>query len=253
MTSATVSQILSTNIAEASLTIDDVVFVVDCGKVKEKSYDHNSRISQLKVSWIARSNAEQRCGRAGRCRNGFCFRLYSQREFDGLNPNQVAEMKRAAIHDVCLHAKMFAPDNMAAKRFLELAPEPPIPGAVDKSLEFLEQLGALFTPDKAVGKQSNGRLAREPELTELGRLVAHLPLDPQLARLLLFGLALKCLHPVLSLVAALSHRDPCESARCCCAWSFGSCPLQSSCPSERSGPTRSLPGTSSAGSTTPTT
>jgi HrpA-like RNA helicase len=55
--------ILSTNIAEASLTIDDVVFVIDCGKVKEKSYEHNSRISQLKVSWIAKSNAEQRAGR----------------------------------------------------------------------------------------------------------------------------------------------------------------------------------------------
>ncbi|CAD5211479.1 unnamed protein product [Bursaphelenchus xylophilus] len=200
--------ILSTNIAEASLTIDDVVFVIDGGKVKEKTYDHVSRISQLKVSWIARSNAEQRAGRAGRCRNGYCFRLYSLRDYDQMSATQMAEMKRVAIHDVCLHAKMFAPDNMPVRRFLELAPEPPVPGAIDKSLEFLEQLGALFTSDRLAAFKYNQQKQKEPELTELGRLVAHLPLDPQLARLLLFGLALKCLHPVLGLVAALSHRDP---------------------------------------------
>lgn len=92
--------ILSTNIAEASLTIDDVIFVVDCGKVKEKVYDHQTRISQLQCVPIAKSNAEQRSGRAGRCRNGFCFRLYSEEEYNRMSQTQVAEMKRAAIHDV---------------------------------------------------------------------------------------------------------------------------------------------------------
>ncbi|CAD5207263.1 unnamed protein product [Bursaphelenchus okinawaensis] len=202
--------ILSTNIAEASLTIDDVVFVIDCGKVKEKTYDHVSRISQLKVSWIARSNADQRSGRAGRCRNGYCFRLYSKRDFEMMSPTQVAEMKRVAIHDVCLHAKMFAPDKMPVRKFLELAPEPPVPGAIDRSLEFLEQLGAVSIADRLAASKYNQQKQKDPEpvLTELGRLVAHLPLDPQLARLLLFGVALKCVHPVLGLVAALSHRDP---------------------------------------------
>ena len=66
--------------------------------MKEKSYDHESRISQLKVQWIAKSNAEQRSGRAGRCRNGFCFRLYTQEQHDVLDVTQNAEMKRAAIH-----------------------------------------------------------------------------------------------------------------------------------------------------------
>ncbi|KAL6729416.1 hypothetical protein Aduo_000470 [Ancylostoma duodenale] len=202
--------ILSTNIAEASLTIDDVVFVVDCGKVKEKTYDHTSRISQLKVTWIAKSNAEQRAGRAGRCREGYCFRLYSVEDYDEMLETQMAEMQRTAIHDVCLHAKMFAPENMTVKQFLQMAPEPPVADAVDKSMDFLEQLGALYseasTSDTELTIQSSPNT--EPQLTDLGRLVAQLPLDPQLARLLLFGVVLRCLNPVVTLVAALSHRDP---------------------------------------------
>ncbi|KIH45441.1 helicase protein [Ancylostoma duodenale] len=179
--------ILSTNIAEASLTIDDVVFVVDCGKVKEKTYDHTSRISQLKVTWIAKSNAEQRAGRAGRCREGYCFRLYSVEDYDEMLETQMAEMQRTAIHDVCLHAKMFAPENMTVKQFLQMAPEPPVADAVDKSMDFLEQLGALYseasTSDTELTIQSSPNT--EPQLTDLGRLVAQLPLDPQLVILAL--------------------------------------------------------------------
>uniref|UniRef100_A0A0M3IGK9 HA2 domain-containing protein n=1 Tax=Ascaris lumbricoides TaxID=6252 RepID=A0A0M3IGK9_ASCLU len=248
------TSILSTNIAEASLTIDDVVFVVDCGKVKEKTYDHSTRINQLKMAWIAKSNAEQRAGRAGRCRAGYCFRLYSVDDYDRMNPTQasfhllhlffcshccftqvvssqggnfqVAEMKRAAIHDVCLHAKMFAPENMSVKKFLSLAPEPPSPQAVEWSLEFLEasysyfryryetrrhiymhvfqQLGALYGDRSATAAYEGrfsvyGRERREPDLTELGRHIAQLPLEPQLARLLLFGIALRCFNPVVTL------------------------------------------------------
>ncbi|WKX89682.1 hypothetical protein Q1695_008934 [Nippostrongylus brasiliensis] len=202
--------ILSTNIAEASLTIDDVVFVIDCGKVKEKTYDHTSRISQLKVTWIAKSNAEQRAGRAGRCREGFCFRLYSREDYDVMLETQMAEMQRTAIHDVCLHAKMFAPENMTVKQFLQMAPEPPLADAVDKSMAFLEQLGALYSEASTsdIDVTSIPPPYVEPQLTDLGRLVAQLPLDPQLARLLLFGVALRCLSPVVTLVAALSHRDP---------------------------------------------
>ena len=215
--------ILSTNIAEASLTIDDVVFVIDCGRVKEKTYDHHSRISQLKVVWIAKSNAEQRSGRAGRCRHGYCFRLYSEEEYNAMNETQVAEMKRAAIHDVCLHAKMFAPNNMAVKDFLGMAPEPPDPKAIENSFAFLLQLGALFdfsgsSPfDPEVGPPSyqRGRASDvEPDLTELGMIIAHLPLEPQLARMLLYGVAFRCFNPIVTLVAALSHRDPCKFCLC---------------------------------------
>uniref|UniRef100_A0A183BVC1 RNA helicase n=1 Tax=Globodera pallida TaxID=36090 RepID=A0A183BVC1_GLOPA len=245
--------VLSTNIAEASLTIDDIVFVIDCGKAKMKGYDHNTRVSQLKCQPIAKSNAEQRKGRAGRCRPGFCFRLYSHEEFIKMDDNQIPEMMRSAIHEVCLHAKMFAPGNLTVQQFLKLAPDPPADEIVENSLLFLEQLGALYRaplpvappppppPDtflarcprrprrgisrfESLGAPVNRRIqlycpssfdslchwlgVEEASLTELGRTIAHLPLEPQPARLLLFGIALRCVGPVLTLVAALSHRDP---------------------------------------------
>lgn len=161
---------------------------------------------------------------------------------------QIAEMKRAAIHDVCLHAKMYAPPKMPVKDFLALAPEPPSTNAVEWSLEFLEvfhflywfrtfyvasvmvadkvkfqQLGALHNDrqnrleKKSVRGAQNDRynmcdrsIKKEPDLTYLGRHIAQLPLDPQLARLLLFGTAFKCFNPTVTLVATLSHREPCK-------------------------------------------
>nr|CTP80797.1 Bm4243 [Brugia malayi] len=210
--------ILSTNIAEASLTIDDVVFVIDCGKVKEKIYDHSTRISQLKMTWIAKSNAEQRAGRAGRCRSGYCFRLFTMEDYARMNPTQLPEMKRSAIHEVCLHAKMFAPRKYSVRQFLLNAPEPPAAIAIDRSFEFLEQIGAVFKCRQESSQMShltdnsyfsNARDRNgEPDLTDLGRHIVQLPLCPQLARFLLFGICLKCLSPVLTLVATLSHRDP---------------------------------------------
>ncbi|CAJ0565480.1 unnamed protein product, partial [Mesorhabditis spiculigera] len=221
--------ILSTNISEASLTIDDVVFVIDCGKVKEKTYEHDSRISQLKVQWIARSNAEQRSGRAGRCRNGFCFRLYSLAEYDASSHH-----KPPSCNEVVLHAKMFAGDQVSVREFIRQAPEPPRAESVESSISFLEQLGALYDqaanndeidprPERLSFYQMQQNFqkpgfyntlgflsmkSREPMLTPLGRTIALLPLEPQLARLLLFGVALKCLDPIISLVSILSHRDP---------------------------------------------
>ncbi|CAD6184879.1 unnamed protein product [Caenorhabditis auriculariae] len=200
--------ILSTNISEASLTIDDVVFVIDTGKVKEKVYDHNMKFSQLKTTSIAKSNAEQRAGRAGRCSEGYCFRLYSRKEYDAMPTTQIAEMQRSAIHDVCLHAKMFAPDRIRVADFLKSAPEPPSEQSIEQSLEFLEKIGALYSEAKTNDFFNDLPAKEEPQLTDLGRLIAHMPLEPQLARLLVFGVALKCLTPIVGLVAILSNRDP---------------------------------------------
>lgn len=116
-------------------------------------------------------------------------------------------MRRAAIHELCLHAKMFAPNGMTVRRFLDCAPEPPIPLAIDRSLEFLEQIGALYNYEKSFQPPSmfnesyrDENQQVEPKLTSLGRLIANLPLEPQLARLLLYGVAMSVLQPIITLV-----------------------------------------------------
>lgn len=206
--------ILATNIAEASITIEDVIFVVDTGKVKEKWYDHEAKLSTLAVKSIARSNAEQRSGRAGRVAKGYCIRLYSEKTFDTMAETQVAEMKRAAIYDVTLHAKLFAPDNMRIAEFLALAPEPPDEKSIIQSIDFLEQVGAFYRSDRnsneslPEGECGENKEHTDPELTDMGRLMARLPLDPQLSRMLLFGLTLKCLAPIVNLVSLLASREP---------------------------------------------
>jgi ATP-dependent RNA helicase DHX36 len=112
---------------------------------------------------------------------------------------------------------MFAPHGMSVRRFLDCAPEPPLPQAIDRSLEFLEQLGALYNQEKSLQPPSyfteqymKETSHPESKLTNLGRIIASLPLEPQLGRLLLYGVAMSVLHPIITLVAALAHREPCK-------------------------------------------
>lgn len=195
---------------------------MDTGKVKEKSFDHEAKLSTLTVKPIARSNADQRSGRAGRVANGYCIRLYTEQEYNSMPETQIAEMKRAAIYDVTLHAKLFAPKTLKISEFLSLAPEPPEKESILQAITFLEQIGAFYTPIKIYDNSGNeeglkndeeaenSENPEDPELTDLGRLMARLPLDPQLSRMLLFGLALKCLTPIVNLVALLASREPCK-------------------------------------------
>uniref|UniRef100_A0A915MGP4 RNA helicase n=1 Tax=Meloidogyne javanica TaxID=6303 RepID=A0A915MGP4_MELJA len=248
--------ILSTNIAEASLTVDDVVFVIDSGKAKEKSYDSSTHVARLNCCWISQSSAEQRKGRAGRCQSGYCFRLYTLEDYNKMEPSQLPEIKRTAIHEVCLHAKMSAPGGLTVQEFLRQAPDPPDEFIVEQSMLFLELLGALQSPQtwddfntpsdgyvdynysptqrntnhrnrgtlyQKMSRSSNisprsctqynfedalNDIQKEADITEIGKIITHLPLDPKLARLLLFGLSFKCLNPITTLVAAISYRDP---------------------------------------------
>ena len=106
--------VLSTNVAETSITIDDVVFVIDCGKMKEKTYDPYSKMSSLASGWISKANAKQRAGRAGRSRPGVCFRLYSQKMFEQMDEYQTPELLRTPLEEVCLQIKLLQLDESAA-------------------------------------------------------------------------------------------------------------------------------------------
>eukprot|EP00911_Craspedida_sp_UC1_P000583 UC1_evm4s445 len=185
--------ILSTNIAEASVTIDDVVYVVNAGKVKEKAFDSLTGVATLNMGWASQASAQQRKGRAGRCRAGLCFHLFSQARRETLPAFQAPELLRTPLDELCLQAKMLRPDLDSVAHFLAKAPDPPLPRSIAHGLELLLQIDAINERE---------------EVTALGRCLGRLSLEPAPGRMLLGALALGCLDPVLTLVSARSYRSP---------------------------------------------
>lgn len=185
--------ILSTNIAETSITIEDVVFVIDIGKAKEKVYDSYNKLSALQTQWISRACAKQREGRAGRVRPGCCFKLYSNQRHTHMADERVPEILRVSLEELCLNAKIIAHNTMNIYNFLSLAPDPPTSNSISAAIENLQSLGAL---DK------------EEELTKLGEYLAQLTLEPRLGKMLIYGCIFKCLEPMLTMAAAMAHKDP---------------------------------------------
>ncbi|KAF8535812.1 P-loop containing nucleoside triphosphate hydrolase protein, partial [Trichophaea hybrida] len=134
--------ILSTNIAETSITIPDVKFVVDAGKLREKQYEQARRITQLVCTWVSKSNSKQRAGRAGRVQNGTYYALFSRNRFDSLRATGLPEMLRSDLQEICLDIKLQGFKDPIA-RFLSEAIEPPAPHAIEASLRQLLALGAI--------------------------------------------------------------------------------------------------------------
>lgn len=175
--------IISTNVAETSVTIPDVQHVVDSGKLREKQYDQVRRITSLVCTWISKSNAKQRAGRAGRVQNGNYYAMYSKERYDSLRPIGLPEMLRSDLQEVCLDVKAQAFDT-PVREFLAGAIEPPSPKAVDISVVNLQKLDALTD---------------EEEITSLGRLLASLPVHPNLGKMIVLGIIFRCLDPILIL------------------------------------------------------
>ncbi|XP_075457659.1 3'-5' RNA helicase YTHDC2 isoform X2 [Ascaphus truei] len=185
--------ILSTNIAETSITVNDVVFVIDSGKVKEKSFDALNHVTMLKMVWISKASAIQRKGRAGRCRPGICFRLFSRLRFQNMLEYQTPELLRMPLHELCLHTKLLAPINCPIADFLMKAPEPPPALIVRNAVQMLKTIDAMDTWE---------------DLTELGYHLADLPVEPHLGKMVLCAVVLKCLDPILTIACTLAYRDP---------------------------------------------
>ncbi|KAF2323819.1 hypothetical protein GH714_042404 [Hevea brasiliensis] len=183
--------VLATNIAESSITIDDVVYVVDCGKAKETSYDALNKLACLLPSWISKASAHQRRGRAGRVQPGVCYRLYPKIIHDAMLQYQLPEILRTPLQELCLHIKSL--QLGAVGSFLAKALQPPDPLSVQNAIELLKTIGALDDNE---------------ELTPLGRHLCTLPLDPNIGKMLLMGSVFQCLNPALTIAAALAHRDP---------------------------------------------
>ncbi|KAF8397984.1 hypothetical protein HHK36_016910 [Tetracentron sinense] len=183
--------VLATNIAESSITIDDVVYVIDCGKAKETSYDALNKLACLLPSWISRASAHQRRGRAGRVQPGFCYRLYPKMIHDAMLQYQLPEILRMPLQELCLHIKSLQLGAVAS--FLAKALQPPDPLSVQNAIELLKTIGALDDME---------------ELTPRGRHLCMLPLDPNIGKMLLMGSIFQCLDPALTIASALAHRDP---------------------------------------------
>ncbi|WFD23873.1 RNA helicase [Malassezia equina] len=185
--------ILSTNIAETSVTIPDVVYVIDSGRVKEKRYDPERHLSSLVSAWVGTSNLNQRAGRAGRHRPGEYYGVLSKARYDQLNVHQTVEMKRVDLSNVVMHIKALGISGMEVEDVLAAAIEPPASERVKAAMHDLKRIGALDY---------------HMNLTSLGKVLQHLPLDVSIGKMCLYGAFYRCLDPVLALAAILTNRDP---------------------------------------------
>ncbi|GBP79903.1 Probable ATP-dependent RNA helicase YTHDC2 [Eumeta japonica] len=184
--------IISTNIAETSITIDDVVYVIDSCKVKEKYYESSGGVCSLQCVWTSRACCQQRAGRAGRTKPGHCFHMCSRRRFKNLPQNSVPEIIRVPLQELCLHTKLLAPGNTPIADFLSKALEPPSFLAVRNAVTLLKTIGAL-TPTE--------------DLTEIGQHLLDLTVEPKLGKMLLYACVMKCLDPVLTIVCSLANKE----------------------------------------------
>ncbi|CAN1351884.1 DExH-box ATP-dependent RNA helicase DExH6 [Linum perenne] len=184
--------VLSTNIAESAITIDDVVYVIDSGRMKEKSYDPYNNVSTLQTSWTSKASAKQREGRAGRCQPGICYHLYSRLRAASLPDYQVPEIRRIPIEELCLQVKLLDP-NCKIQDFLQKTLDPPITESISNAVGVLEEIGAL---------------SADEQLTELGKKLGCLPVHPLISKMLFFAVLMNCLDPALTIACAADYRDP---------------------------------------------
>ncbi|KAK3610344.1 hypothetical protein CHS0354_029813 [Potamilus streckersoni] len=178
--------VVATNIAEASITINGIVYIVECGFVKLKAYHPKTGIESLMVTPVSQASANQRAGRAGRVRAGKAFRLYTEEEYDKLPPSTVPEMQRSDLAPVILQLKALGISNVLRFHFLSA---PPAQNMI-RGLELLYALGAL---------DENGNLTYP-----LGLQMAEFPLTPMFAKMLLISGEFKCSEEAIT-IAAMSQ------------------------------------------------
>ncbi|KAL1348841.1 hypothetical protein AAHE18_07G109400 [Arachis hypogaea] len=183
--------VLATNIAETSITINDIVFVLDCGKEKESSYDALNNTPCLLPTWISKVSAQQRRGRAGRVQPGECYHLYPRCVYDAFAEYQLPEILRTPLQSLCLQIKSLKLGPIS--EFLSRALQSPEILAVQNAIEYLKIIGAFDDNEN---------------LTLLGHYLTMFPMEPKLGKMLILGAIFNCLDPILTVTASLSVRDP---------------------------------------------
>jgi ATP-dependent helicase HrpA len=183
--------VLATNVAETSLTVPGIRYVIDTGLARVKRYSLRNKVEMLRVESISQAAAQQRAGRCGRVANGVCVRLYSEEDFAKRPAYTEPELLRSSLASVILRAKSLGLEEIENFPFLD----PPTPRAVTDGYALLHELNAV---------------AEDRRLTPVGLELAKLPLDPRVARMLVAARAEGCLEQVLIIAAALSVQDPRE-------------------------------------------
>ncbi len=181
--------VLATNVAETSLTVPGIRYVVDAGLARVKRYSYKNKVEQLQIEAIAQSAANQRAGRCGRVAAGVCIRLYDEQEFKQRTAFTEPEILRSSLAAVILRMKSLRLTDVESFPFIE----PPPGRAIADGYQLLQELGAM--------DDSN-------ELTAVGKELAKLPLDPRVGRMILAARDNQALSEVLIIAAALSVQDP---------------------------------------------
>ncbi|WVQ98990.1 hypothetical protein IAU59_006122 [Kwoniella sp. CBS 9459] len=208
--------VVATNVAETSVTIPDVIYVVDGGRVKETQYDADSGMQKLVECWTSRASGRQRRGRAGRTQPGECYKLYTRRTENNSMPRfPIPEILRTPLEALFLQVKAMNEDT-DVKAFLSKAIDPPKMDAINAAWQTLQDLGAVESED------------HKSRLTALGRHMSMIPVDLRLAKMLVLATIFKCLDPILTIAALLSakplftspmeKRDESKKARESFAW-----------------------------------
>ncbi len=207
--------IVATNVAETSLTIPGITFVVDTGLARIPRYSPRTRTTAMPVTPVSRSSADQRKGRCGRVANGVCVRLYSEEDYLSRPPYTPPEILRANLAEVILRMLALNLGDVAAFPFIDA----PDPKSIADGFNLLYELGAIQEGEiekgeggrrKAEVGSGKGEGGKTVELTEIGRMMARIPLDPRLARMLIEARREGCLEEMAIIAAALSIQDPRE-------------------------------------------
>ncbi|GAA5146071.1 ATP-dependent RNA helicase HrpA [Nocardioides marinquilinus] len=224
--------VLATNVAETSLTVPGIRYVVDTGVARISRYSVRTKVQRLPIEPVSQASANQRAGRCGRVAPGIAVRLYSEDDYLARPEFTEPEILRTNLASVILQMASLGLGDIARFPFVE----PPDRRNVQAGLQLLEELGALMPASAVVpdvdqgpdardldsrqglsgrrgrGRRQQGRRRRDdgPQLTELGRRLARLPIDPRLARMILEAERLGCVREVIVIAAALSLQDPRE-------------------------------------------
>jgi len=192
--------VLATNVAETSLTVPGIRYVVDSGLARIKRYSTRNKVEQLRIEPVSQASSNQRAGRCGRVGPGVCIRLYDEADFQRRPAFTEPEILRSSLASVILRMQSLGLAEVEAFPFVDA----PSGRAVADGYQLLSELGAIEQ------KTGQGEASVSYQLTALGRELAHLPVDPRIARMILAARDQQCLTEMLVIAAALSVQDPRE-------------------------------------------